>query len=139
MSDNNNEIMPTSDARKKEIIKQMTDMEFHPEVIDKPKDLNRYHKVPFTKITAAGSAFDSIAAAFQYISSGGQATSGIYRVTVPNGGHLMKMKNGTGYIGSVAAKNGGVGGGQAVLNPLVCNPATLCMAVTLMSMDHKQK
>ena len=138
MSDNkNNEMVPVNDARKQEIVKAMTDVEFYPTVIDKPEDMSRYNVIPLTKIAATGTAFDSIVAAFNFVTNGGKASSGIYRVVVENGGELMKFKDGKGYLGAVKAANGGVGGGQAVLNPLVCNPATLCMAITLISMDRK--
>lgn len=138
MTDNkSNEIVPATDVRKQEIQKAMTDVEFYPTVIDEPKDIDTYSKIPLTKIAAAGTAFDSIVAAFNFVTSGGKASSGLYRVVVENGGELMKFKDGKGYLGAVKAANGGVGGGQAVLNPLACNPATLCMAITLISMDRK--
>ena len=111
MTEKNNEIIPAPDTKKQEIVRAMTDVEFHPAVIDKPKNLTTYQKIPLSRIPAAGTAFDSIAAAFQYVVNGGQATSGIYKVTVPNGGQLMQFKNGKGYLGAVKAADGGVGGG----------------------------
>jgi hypothetical protein len=71
-----------------------------------------------------------LTAAFRNVINGGGATSGLYQVTIPKGAHLAEFKNGSGYLGSVLKENGAVGGGQAVLNPLVCNPTMLFMAAT---------
>lgn len=127
----------TDNKRKNEIVKQMSEIELIPTVFEEPKALSKRKKIPFSRLAGAGTAFDSISAAFQYVASGGQATSGLYHVTVPNGGNLMQFKDGRGFLGSVQAANGGVGGGQAVLNPVVLNPATMCMAVALISIDKK--
>ena len=40
-------------------------------------------------------------------------------------------------MGAVLKENGSVGGGQAVINPLVCNPAVLMIAFSIMSIDKK--
>ena len=133
----NQEIIDSSEIRKREIIHQMTDVEFQPTVIDKPENLSRYNRIPISQIAAAGTSFDSIASAIKYVVSGGKATTGLYHVSVPKGAELMKFKNGTGFLGSVAAPNGSVGGGQAVLKPLACDPTTLFMAVALMNLDKK--
>lgn len=135
---NENEIVKRpDDNRKEEIIKKMSDIELQPFAFDEPEKLSSFTKIPFSRIAAAGTGFDSIAAAFHYFTSGGQATTGIYHVTVPNGGELMSFNDGSGFLGAVKAANGGVGGGQARLNPLVVNPATLCMAVTMINIDKK--
>lgn len=125
------------DKRKNEVVRKMTEVELVPAVFEESTKLSTRKKIPYSRLAGAGTAFDSIAAAFQYVTSGGQATSGLYHVTVPNGGNLMKFKDGRGFLGSVQAANGGVGGGQAVLNPVVLNPATMCMAVAIISIDKK--
>ena len=123
--------------KKNEIVKKMAEIELVPTIFEEETTLVTRKKIPYSRLAGAGTAFDSISAAFQYVTSGGQATSGLYQVTVPNGGTLMKFKDGRGFLGSVQAANGGVGGGQAVLNPVIVNPATLCMAVALISIDKK--
>jgi len=127
----------TDNIKKSEIIKQMNAIELVPAVFEEKDKLSTRKKIPYSRLAGAGTAFDSISAAFQYVVNGGQASSGLYHVTVPNGGTLMQFKNGSGFLGSVKAANGGVGGGQAVLNPVVLNPATMCMAVALISIDKK--
>ncbi len=96
-----------------------------------------YNKVPLSNISALGVGFEPITAAIQQVISGGKATSGIYRVTIPNGGTLASFKDGSGYLGSVLTEAGTVGGGQARLNPLVCDPTMLFMAAALMNIEKK--
>ena len=125
------------DQKKNEIVKQMGEIELIPAVFEEPEKLPTRKKIPLSQLADAGIAFDSIAAAFKYVSSGGQASTGLYHVTVPNSGVLMQFKDGRGFLGFVKAANGGVGGGQAVLNPVVLNPATMCMALAVMNIDKK--
>ena len=42
-----------------------------------------------------------------------------------------------GYIGSLKADNGGVGGGQAIMEPLQCDPTMIFMSVALMTIENK--
>ena len=125
------------DQKKNEIVKQMGEIELIPAVFEEPEKLPTRKKIPLSQLADAGIAFDSIAAAFKYVSGGGQASTGLYHVTVPNSGVLMQFKDGRGFLGFVKAANGGVGGGQAVLNPVVLNPATMCMALAVMNIDKK--
>ncbi|MFD2443765.1 hypothetical protein ACFSO7_07185 [Bacillus sp. CGMCC 1.16607] len=125
------------DERKSEIVKAMTDVEFYPAIIEEQICLDKYTKLSLSRVTTFGTAFEPLAAAFRSVINGGEAKSGLYQVTIPKGTRLAEFKNGFGYLGSVLKKNGAVGGGQAVLNPLVCNPAMLCMAATLATIDKK--
>lgn len=121
---------------KNEVISAMMNVEYHPAVVEEVVT-EKYTKLPLSRVAALGTSFEPLTAAFQYVVSGGQATSGLYKVTVPKGGQLFSRKDGLGYIGGVKAGNGAVGGGQAILNPLVCNPTMLFMAAALSSMDKK--
>lgn len=108
-----------------------------PELLDDGQDLRQYRKIPLTDLAALGVGFESI---YMAISSFGAEVggSGIYRVTVPHGGQMMQFKNAKGtFLGSVKAPNGGVGGGQARLNPISFDPTMAFMAVALMSIQHK--
>lgn len=60
--------------------------------------------------------------------------SGIYRVNT-NG--MEMFKSGGEYIGSLKAKDGGVGGGQARMKPLECNPTMLFMSMALITIENK--
>ncbi|MBL3889147.1 hypothetical protein IRV22_15620 [Bacillus cereus] len=123
--------------RKSEIVKAMTDVEYYPAIIEEQICVAKYTKLPLSRVTTLGTAFESLTAAFRNVINGGGATSGLYQVTIPKGAHLAEFKNGSGYLGSVLKENGAVGGGQAVLNPLVCNPTMLFMAATLATIDKK--
>lgn len=123
--------------RKSEIVKAMTDVVFYPAIIEEQICVAKYNKLPLSRVKSFGTAFEPLTAAFRNFINGGKATSGLYQVTIPKGSHLAKFKNGTGYLGSVLKENGAVGGGQAVLNPLVCNPTMLFMAATLATIDKK--
>jgi len=129
------ELANSVEERKKELVNAMTDFEYYPSVVEKDVDISRFPKIPFTRIPALGVAFEPLKAAFQNVVNAGG--SGIYKVTIPPGRQLASFKNGSGYLGSVLTENGAVGGGQAVLNPLVFNPTMIFMAVALANIDKK--
>lgn len=123
--------------RKSAIVKAMTDVECYPAIIEEQICVDNYTKLPLSRVTTLGTAFEPLTAAFRNVINGGGTTSGLYQVTIPKGAHLAEFKNGSGYLGSVLKENGAVGGGQAVLNPLVFNPTMLFMATTLANIDKK--
>lgn len=123
--------------RKNEILKAMTNVEYYPAVLEEKVSVEKYTKLALTKISVMGTAFEPLTAAFQNVAHGGGAKSGLYRVTIPKGGHLAEFRDGTGYLGAVLKENNAVGGGQARLNPLVCNPTMLFMAAALIGIEKK--
>ena len=123
--------------RKNEIAKTMSEIELYPTVVEKTLNIAQYSKFPVSRLAAYGTAFEPVTAAFQFVMNGGRATSGLYRVTIPNGGELAHFQKIPAYLGSVLKENGAVGGGQARLNPLVCDPTMLFMAMALANIDKK--
>jgi len=124
--------------RKNEFAKAMAEIELYPAVVEKNVNVAQYSKFPISRLAAFGTAFEPVSAAFQYVLSGGSAGgSGLYMVTVPKGGHLATFNDGSGFLGGALKINNQVGAGQARLNPLVCNPAMLFMAVALANIDKK--
>ncbi len=101
-----------------------------PQLVEGEIDLKKYNKIPLDKISTLGIGMTSLATAVTSVASEGAGT-GLYWVTVPNNGTLMQFKDGSGYLGSVKAPNGGVGGGQARLNQLPCDPTMVFMAAPL--------
>ena len=97
--------------------------------------LVEYTKLPLSRVTAMGTAFEPIVSAVQNVM--GNGTTGIYKVTIPNGTHLAQLKNGAGNIGTVLSNSNNQIAGQATLNPLVCDPTMMFMAAALANIDKK--
>lgn len=92
-------------------------------------------KIPLSKVSALGVAFEPLTQIAQTITSG-SGKSGIYYVNTK--GMQMFSKNGdTGFIGALKNSNGSVGGGQATMTQMPCNPTMLFMAAVLMSVEKK--
>ena len=122
--------------KKNEIVKAMTAGEFYPDIIEEEVVTEEHLKIPFSQISAMGTAFEPLAAAFQKVMNGGKAISGIYRVTVPPGGELAHFRQEDAFLGTVLNGNHQISA-QARLNPLVCDPTALFMAAALMSINKK--
>ena len=125
------------DERKNEIAIAIMNKEYYPAIIEKDVSIEKHTKLPIAKISALGVAFEPLAAAFQNALSGGGVTTGICRVTVPNGMHLATRTNGTGFLGSALSNTTNQVAGQATLNPLLCDPTMLFMAVALADINKK--
>ena len=80
---------------KNDIVKAMMDVEYYPYVQEDQVSIAKYTKLPLSRVPALGTAFEPLAAAFQNVVNGGGTTSGLYKVTIPKGGHLAEFKNGT--------------------------------------------
>ncbi len=72
----------------------------------------------------------------QKVFSGNSSDGFLCRVTVPNGTHLAEFKSGVGNLGTVLDGNNQIAG-QAVLNPLACNPTMLFMDAAMAGIDKK--
>lgn len=122
-------------VRKSNLLQAMSSMEFYPVLAEGNTDMATCIKLPLSKMPSVGIALEPLATAVQNILNGGSASC-IYRVTVPAGTHLAEFKNGVGNLGTVLNANNQIAG-QAVLNPLVCNPTTIFMAAALAGIDQK--
>jgi hypothetical protein len=122
--------------RKRKIVKAMTEVEFYPVIVEEQANIATHTRLPLSRVLALGVAFEPLAAAIQYVITGGKATSGLYRVTIPKGGHLAAFKNGSGNLGTVLGANNQIVG-QARMNKLVCDPTMIFMAAALASIDKK--
>ena len=126
--------------KKNEIAKAMTagiaDYSF---VTEDEIRLAKYKKIPLAKVSTLGIAFKPLASALQSITqTGGQSAREILcKVRIPDGvsGNLAKFKDGSGYLGTVVNETGIAG--QARINPLICDPTMIFMAVALMGIDKK--
>ena len=115
---------------------KMGNLELSPALFDEVTSLASYTKLPISRISSLGTAFEPITSAVQKVVGGSGATTGLYKVTIPSGTHLAKFKSGVGNLGTALDANNQIAG-QAVLNPLVCNPTMIFMAAALASIDKK--
>lgn len=111
-------------------------MSLSPASFAEEASLSKYTKLPLSRLPALGTAFEPIASAVKNAMGGSGTTTGLYKVTIPKGTHLAEFKNGAGNLGAVLDANNQVSG-QAVLNPLVCDPSAVFMAAALANIDKK--
>ena len=81
--------------KKNEIVKQIS-QGFTPVPFEGDFDLIVKKEIPIDRLSTLGVGFDSVASALQRVVNNGQMGSGIYKVTVPAGGHLAAFKDGSG-------------------------------------------
>lgn len=92
-------------------------------------------KIPLANLSALGVAFQPLTSAIQTAVSGAGG-SGIYFVNTM-GKQMFTTNGGAEFIGSLRAAGGTVGGGQARITALPCDPTMLFMATTLMNIEKK--
>ena len=114
----------------------MENLEFRPALIENDFSLTNYTKLPISRLPALGTAFEPIASAVLKVVGGPGATTGLCKVTIPRGTHLAKFKSGIGNLGTALNANNQIAG-QAVLNPLKCDPTMIFMAAALATIDEK--
>lgn len=122
--------------RKSEILQAVANMEFYPVPIEKSGEMATYTRIPLSEISSLGVAFEPLASAVQHVFPGDGSASILCKVTLPKGTHLAEFKNGIGNLGTALDANNQIAG-QAVLNPLVCNPTMIFMAAALSGINKK--
>ncbi len=127
----NNEIS----IQKKEILQSLGSTEYLPSKQDVDLSLENVTKMPLSTIGAMGVAFEPLTQAIQFATSksGG---SGLYFVNT-HGKEMFHKQGQSGFIGSLQTVTGMVGGGQADILALPCNPTMLFMASALISIEKK--
>ena len=122
-------------ARNQAIQQSLANMEFNPVLIEEGLSDAQFTKIPLSRLPALGTAFEPIAVAVQ--NSLGRTTTQLCKVTIPSGTHLATLKSGAGNIGTVLNNTTNQISGQAVINPLVCNPTMIFIAAALANIDKK--
>ncbi|MGM9670099.1 MAG: hypothetical protein ACI3XD_00790 [Oscillospiraceae bacterium] len=120
-----------------EFLQTMNAIALSPAVVENEITTQTYNKLPLSRLAALGTGLEPIAAAIQQVTSKGQAVSGYYKVTIPEGTHLASFKNEASYLGTALSDSSNGLIGQARLNPLVCDPTMLLVAATLANIDKK--
>ncbi len=123
------EIDRTQDAA----LQVMTDMENISGTRDLDTSLAGAIKIPLADISALGVAFGPLTTAIQTAITG-SGGSGIYYVNTKG---MQMFSTGEGFIGSLKSATGGVGGGQARMTALACDPTMLFMAAALLNIEKK--
>lgn len=118
---------------RKNMANEIMEVQFLPTITETSLKEVKYEKYPIKNLVALGVASELILSAIQNL-GGKTGRSGIYRVNT-NGMEMFKF-NGE-YIGALKARDGGVGGGQARMEPLACNPTMLFMSMTLLTIENK--
>ncbi len=124
----NNEL----EKRRDTALQTMMDVEYLPAMPE--LDLSaRETKIPLENLSALGVAFQPLMSMAQTFAGQG-GDSGVYFVNTM--GKQMFSTN-DGYIGSLKTTAGTVGGGQARMTELPCDPTMLFMAAALMNIEKK--
>lgn len=121
------------EAKKAQAMRLM-EVEYLPSVQQSELEMTTYKKYPLADVSALGVAFQPLASAIQNVVGAGAGGSGMYFVNTA--GKQMFQSSG-GFIGSLKSAAGTVGGGQARMTALPCDPTMLFMAVALMTVEKK--
>ena len=121
---------------RKQMAMKLMDVEYLPSIQEEKLEAANFNKFSLANILALGVAFDPLVSAVQNIVSSGTGMSGIYHVNT-KGLQMARFSNGSGFLGSLLTDAGAVGGGQATLTQLACDPTMLFMAAALMNIEKK--
>lgn len=128
----NNEIQENKDNA---ILRMMSDTSIYPMLQESEVGVSNYTPLPLSRLAAYGTSFQPLAAAVQTAVSGAGG-SGIYYVNTA-GKTMFQMKGTNNLIGSLQTSTGMVGGGQAQMTPLACDPTMIFMAAALANIEKK--
>lgn len=127
------------DDVKQEIIQAAATVDLCPAPIDQT-EIEEYkpRAIKLENVSSLGVGFEQVKDAIVSMTSG--ETSGVYKVTLPPGGHLAVAKDGSGYLGTVLKDSNNSIMSQARLQEvggLACDSTMLFMATALMSIEIK--
>ena len=128
----NDEFQGDKDAA---IMQMMSDSSAFPKLKESEVGVANYTPLSLSRLAAYGTAFQPLTTAIQ-TAVRGAGGSGIYYVNTA-GKTMFQMKGTKKFIGSLQTPTGMVGGGQAQMTPLACDPTMLFMAAALANIDKK--
>ncbi|MBQ8804326.1 MAG: hypothetical protein IJZ53_11875 [Tyzzerella sp.] len=128
-------VIEFDNRRKNEVLELMNDFSLNPLLEETQVGVSNYTQLPVTRLAAMGTAFQPLATAVQTAITGAGG-SGLYYVNTA-GKTMFQMKGTSNYVGSLKTTVGTVGGGQAQMTPLACDPTMLFMAAALANIDKK--
>lgn len=123
-------------VKKKEIVKACIGVEYLPDISEIKLEIINKVSFPWTEIKALGTSLQPLTSAIQFITTKGQAGSGLYYVSMPKGATLSSFKDKSrGSLGSYIDSEGNPH--QANHYQLPCDPTMLCVAAMLASIEKK--
>ena len=123
------------DPQREPILQAMMNVEV-PSVMAEPDlKMRNATRIPLSDLSALGVAFHPLSAAIQ-TAVNGSGGSGIYFVNTM-GKQMFHAGGSTEYIGALKSSTGAVGGGQARMTALACDPTMLFMAAALINIEKK--
>ena len=123
------------EKRREASLQAMMDVECLPAVPELDLAISSSNKIPLANLSALGVAFQPLTSAIQTAVTGAGG-SGIYFVNTM-GKQMFTTSGGTEFIGSLKSATGMVGGGQARMTALACDPTMFFMAAALMNIEKK--
>ena len=121
--------------RRKSSLQTMMDIECPPAMPELDLARSNAIKISLSNLTALGVAFQPLTTAIQ-TAVNGSGGSGIYFVKTM-GKQMFNANGSSEFIGSLKSATGAVGGGQARMTALACDPTMLFMAAALMNIEKK--
>lgn len=118
-----------------EILQIMNNTSIDPMLKESEVGVSNYTSLPLSRLAAYGTAFQPLITAVQ-TAVNGAGGSGIYYVNTA-GKTMFQMKGTNNFIGSLQTSDGMVGGGQAKMTPLACDPTMIFMAAVLANVEKK--
>lgn len=116
-------------------MQNLANIEYYPAMQDINLPMEKTTKIPLSQINNLGVAFQPLTTVIQ-TAINGTGGSGLYFVNTH--GKAMFQKSGSSeFIGSLKSASGQVGGGQATMTTLACDPTMLFMAMALMNIEKK--
>lgn len=118
---------------RKKMENEIMEVELLPTITEISLKEVEYKKYPIENLSALGVIAKPLVEAMQSL-KGVEGTSGIYRVNTKG---LKMFESQGGFIGSLQTTEGAVGGGQAIMKPLACDPTMMFMSMALMTIEKK--
>ena len=128
-------IIEYNNERNNEILEMMNDTSLCPMLEESSVGISTYTWLPVERLAALGTAFQPLATAVQ-TAINGAGGSGLYYVNT-GGKTMFQMKSTSNFIGSLKTPAGTVGGGQAQMTALACDPTMLFVAAALAGIEKK--
>lgn len=123
------------DSKKESSLQAMMNVEVLSVMPELDFEMRNATKIHLSDLSALGVAFQPLTTAIQ-TAVNGSGGSGIYFVNTM-GKQMFNVSGSADYIGALKSSVGAVGGGQARMTALACDPTMLFMAVALMNIEKK--